>query len=204
MVIERMRGKPSRHLVRERIAVDRERAAGRQLVVIAGGENERAGAAHFLVQEADGVGLPVVGAERVRADELGKAIGLVRFGRAQRAASRAARPARRRTRSGARRRAGGTARDAPTAGHRSPQDDGFAELVCSNSFDPMIENNAVGCLHEEMRRAGSLIISGNAQSRDAFSANITHLSANPLVTMRTCTGRMPPDDWNNVIVSDGR
>src|SRR5579862_7698988 len=37
--------------------------------------------------------------------------------------------------------------------------DNLAELVCSNSFrsdDP--ENNAVGLLHEEMRRCGSLIM----------------------------------------------
>src|SRR5579871_1786451 len=37
--------------------------------------------------------------------------------------------------------------------------DALAELVCSNSFrsaDP--ENNAVGLLHEEMRRAGSLVL----------------------------------------------
>src|SRR4051795_11582388 len=36
---------------------------------------------------------------------------------------------------------------------------GLAELVCSNSFrsdDP--ERNAVGLLHEEMRRCGSLIL----------------------------------------------
>src|SRR5471032_546017 len=39
------------------------------------------------------------------------------------------------------------------------QTDRLAELVCSNSFrsdDP--ENNAVGLLHEEMRRCGSLIL----------------------------------------------
>src|SRR6476646_4050899 len=37
--------------------------------------------------------------------------------------------------------------------------DGFAELVCSNSFrSDDWENNAVGLLHEEMRRAGSLIM----------------------------------------------
>src|ERR671915_595380 len=43
-----------------------------------------------------------------------------------------------------------------TAAHRT---DGLAELVCSNSFrsdDPAA--NAVGLLHEEMRRAGSLIM----------------------------------------------
>src|ERR1700741_654409 len=39
------------------------------------------------------------------------------------------------------------------------QTDSLAELVCSNSFrsdDAM--NNAVGLLHEEMRRCGSLIL----------------------------------------------
>src|SRR3546814_16967518 len=35
--------------------------------------------------------------------------------------------------------------------------DGLAELVCSNSFrSDDAENNAVGLLHEEMRRLGSL------------------------------------------------
>ncbi|HYS45322.1 MAG TPA: FAD-dependent oxidoreductase, partial [Rhizomicrobium sp.] len=39
------------------------------------------------------------------------------------------------------------------------QTDALAELVCSNSFrsDDAL-NNAVGLLHEEMRRAGSLIM----------------------------------------------
>jgi len=37
--------------------------------------------------------------------------------------------------------------------------DGLAELVCSNSFrSDDAETNAVGLLHEEMRRAGGLII----------------------------------------------
>src|ERR1700704_2961988 len=43
-----------------------------------------------------------------------------------------------------------------TAAHKTAA---LAELVCSNSFrsdDP--EHNAVGLLHEEMRRLGSLII----------------------------------------------
>src|SRR6185503_2560754 len=36
---------------------------------------------------------------------------------------------------------------------------GLAELVCSNSFrSDDWENNAVGLLHEEMRRTGSLIM----------------------------------------------
>src|ERR1700757_4844499 len=44
----------------------------------------------------------------------------------------------------------------PTAAHKT---DGYAELVCSNSFrSDDRENNAVGLLHEEMRRLGSLLI----------------------------------------------
>src|SRR5215813_5925516 len=72
----------------------------------------------------------------------------------------------------------------------------FAELVCSNSFrSDEWETNAVGLLHEEMRRAGSLILAAGdrhklpaggalAVDRDAFSAEVTHrLSAHPLVTI---------------------
>src|ERR1700754_2272758 len=74
--------------------------------------------------------------------------------------------------------------------------DGFAELVCSNSFrSDDWENNAVGLLHEELRRAGSLIMAAADQhklpaggalavDRDAFSAEVTaRLTANPLVTI---------------------
>ena len=43
-----------------------------------------------------------------------------------------------------------------TAAHQGA---GLAELVCSNSFrSDDWENNAVGLLHEEMRRCGSLIL----------------------------------------------
>src|SRR4030081_3447195 len=43
-----------------------------------------------------------------------------------------------------------------TDAHRT---DGFAELVCSNSFrSDDARNNAVGLLHAEMRRLGSLIM----------------------------------------------
>src|ERR1700746_2969012 len=39
------------------------------------------------------------------------------------------------------------------------QTDSLAELVCSNSFrSDDAANNAVGLLHEEMRRAGSLVM----------------------------------------------
>src|SRR3569833_1302636 len=43
-----------------------------------------------------------------------------------------------------------------TEAHRT---DGMAELVCSNSLrSDDCENNAVGLLHEEMRRLGSLVM----------------------------------------------
>jgi methylenetetrahydrofolate--tRNA-(uracil-5-)-methyltransferase len=95
--------------------------------------------------------------------------------------------------------------------------DGFAELVCSNSFrSDDWENNAVGLLHEEMRRAGSLIMAAGdkhklpaggalAVDRDAFSAEVTaRLMENPLVTIvRGELEGLPPDDWTNVIIATG-
>ena len=97
------------------------------------------------------------------------------------------------------------------------QTDGLAELVCSNSFrSDDHETNAVGLLHEEMRRAGSLIIgmadktalpAGGALAldRDAFSAAVTEtLEAEPLVTIeREEIDGLPPADWENVIVATG-
>src|ERR1044072_7759253 len=67
--------------------------------------------------------------------------------------------------------------------------EGLAELVCSNSFrSDDWEYNAVGLLHEEMRRAGSLILAAGdkhklpaggalAVDRDNFSAEVTALLA---------------------------
>ena len=47
----------------------------------------------------------------------------------------------------------------PLRGTAAHQTDQLAELVCSNSFrSDDAANNAVGLLHEEMRRAGSLIL----------------------------------------------
>ncbi|MBT7486817.1 MAG: NAD(P)-binding protein, partial [Rhodospirillales bacterium] len=47
----------------------------------------------------------------------------------------------------------------PVRGTDAHQTDGLAELVCSNSFrSDDAENNAVGLLHEEMRRCFSLIL----------------------------------------------
>src|SRR5262245_13995254 len=71
---------------------------------------------------------------------------------------------------------------------------GLAELVCSNSFrSDDAETNAVGLLHEEMRRAGSLILAAGdrhklpaggalAVDRDLFSAEVTRrLTEHPRV-----------------------
>jgi methylenetetrahydrofolate--tRNA-(uracil-5-)-methyltransferase len=105
----------------------------------------------------------------------------------------------------------------PVRGTEAHKTDGFAELVCSNSFrSDDWENNAVGLLHEEMRRAGSLIMAAGdthklpaggalAVDRDAFSAEVTgRLKANPLVTIeRGEIDSLPPADWTSVIIATG-
>jgi methylenetetrahydrofolate--tRNA-(uracil-5-)-methyltransferase len=101
-----------------------------------------------------------------------------------------------------------------TEAHRTH---GFAELVCSNSFrSDEWETNAVGLLHEEMRRAGSLIMSAGdatklpaggalAVDRDAFSADVTrHLETHPLISIeRGEIAGLPPAEWDNVIIATG-
>jgi methylenetetrahydrofolate--tRNA-(uracil-5-)-methyltransferase len=102
----------------------------------------------------------------------------------------------------------------PTEAHST---DGCAELVCSNSFrSDDADYNAVGLLHAEMRRAGSLILAAAdrhkvpaggalAVDRDAFSADVTaRLSAHPLIEIRReeITG-LPPADWGQTIVATG-
>jgi methylenetetrahydrofolate--tRNA-(uracil-5-)-methyltransferase len=93
----------------------------------------------------------------------------------------------------------------------------LAELVCSNSFrSDDAENNAVGLLHEEMRRAGSLIMrcgdqhklpAGGALAvdRDAFAAAVTAaLESHPLITLhREEVAGLPPADWTSVIIATG-
>ncbi|QQG37179.1 MAG: methylenetetrahydrofolate--tRNA-(uracil(54)-C(5))-methyltransferase (FADH(2)-oxidizing) TrmFO [Micavibrio aeruginosavorus] len=95
--------------------------------------------------------------------------------------------------------------------------EGLAELVCSNSFrSDDKEQNAVGLLHEEMRRCHSLIMkmgdkhavpAGGALAvdRDAFSADVTKtLENHPLVTIeRSEVMGLPPADWDSVIIATG-
>jgi methylenetetrahydrofolate--tRNA-(uracil-5-)-methyltransferase len=95
--------------------------------------------------------------------------------------------------------------------------EGLAELVCSNSFrSDDWETNAVGLLHEEMRRANSLIMSAGdktklpaggalAVDRDAFSAEVTgRLQSHPLVTIKRAEiAGLPPFAWDSVVVATG-
>src|SRR6478736_3418328 len=94
--------------------------------------------------------------------------------------------------------------------------DGLAELVCSNSLrSDDCENNAVGLLHEEMRRLNSLVMrAANANQvpaggalavdRDGFSAAITHaLATHPLIEIVREEMALPPPEWDNVIVATG-
>jgi methylenetetrahydrofolate--tRNA-(uracil-5-)-methyltransferase len=83
-------------------------------------------------------------------------------------------------------------------GRRSPAhvQDGLAELVCSNSLRSDNPANAVGLLHEELRRLGSLVLAAAdatrvpagdalAVDRERFSALVTHrLEGCPRVTVR--------------------
>jgi methylenetetrahydrofolate--tRNA-(uracil-5-)-methyltransferase len=93
----------------------------------------------------------------------------------------------------------------------------FAELVCSNSFrSDDWETNAVGLLHEEMRRAASLIMiaadahklpAGGALAvdRDGFAAHVTRaLETHPLIAIsRAEIEGLPPAAWDSVIVATG-
>ncbi len=101
-----------------------------------------------------------------------------------------------------------------TPAHKTGQ---CAELVCSNSFrSDDAENNAVGLLHEEMRRCGSLVMreggkaavpAGGALAvdRDIFSEGVTAaLESHPLITIeRGEVSGLPPEEWDSVIIATG-
>jgi methylenetetrahydrofolate--tRNA-(uracil-5-)-methyltransferase len=95
--------------------------------------------------------------------------------------------------------------------------DSLAELVCSNSFrSDDRDYNAVGLLHEEMRRAGSLIMrmadehkvpagAALAVDRHGFSAAVqTAIAGEPLIEIRREEiAGLPPADWDKVIIATG-
>jgi methylenetetrahydrofolate--tRNA-(uracil-5-)-methyltransferase len=100
-----------------------------------------------------------------------------------------------------------------TAAHAT---DRLAELVCSNSFrSDDAAHNAVGLLHEEMRRCGSLILAAGdrhalpaggalAVDRDGFAAEVTaRLAADALVTVERGEVTAFPPEWPRMIVATG-
>src|SRR5918994_4082934 len=105
----------------------------------------------------------------------------------------------------------------PTRGTDAHKTAQLAELVCSNSFrsDDAL-NNAVGLLHEEMRRCGSLIMAAGdahklpaggalAVDRDGFAAAVqAALEALPLIELRREEIQgLPGASWGPVIVATG-
>jgi len=101
-----------------------------------------------------------------------------------------------------------------TPAHRT---EGLAELVCSNSFrSDDAGSSAIGVLHEEMRRLGSLIVgvadsqrvpagSALAVDRDGFSEEVTRrLAAEPLIAVRREEVEDPfTSGWASVIIATG-
>jgi len=97
------------------------------------------------------------------------------------------------------------------------QTHGLAELVCSNSLrSDDAEYNAVGLLHEELRRAGSLIMQAAdahkvpaggalAVDRDGFSQAVEQaLASHPNVTIvREEIAGLPPAEWDSVVIATG-
>ncbi len=93
---------------------------------------------------------------------------------------------------------------------------GLAELVCSNSFrSDDHENNAVGLLHQEMRRLDLLVMQAGdanqvpaggalAVDRDGFSAAIAAaIERHPLIELRREEIAVPLSEWDSVVIATG-
>jgi methylenetetrahydrofolate--tRNA-(uracil-5-)-methyltransferase len=105
----------------------------------------------------------------------------------------------------------------PVRGTDAHKTGDLAELVCSNSFrSDDWEHNAVGLLHAEMRKLGSIILAAGdehqvpaggalAVDRDGFSAAVTaRLGAHSLVSIeRGEVAGLPPAGWDKVIIATG-
>ncbi len=105
----------------------------------------------------------------------------------------------------------------PVRGTDAHQGDGLAELVCSNSFrSDDAEQNAVGLLHAEMRRANSLIMraadenkvpagSALAVDRVGFSDSVSQaLEAHERIEIRREEiATLPSPDWEQTIIATG-
>jgi methylenetetrahydrofolate--tRNA-(uracil-5-)-methyltransferase len=102
-------------------------------------------------------------------------------------------------------------------GGRSPAHvlDGLAELVCSNSLRSDNPQNAVGLLHEELRRLGSLVLSAAdatrvpagdalAVDRDRFSRLVTErIRSHPLIRIVEREATRLPDGPELALVATG-
>lgn len=98
--------------------------------------------------------------------------------------------------------------------HKNPD---CAELVCSNSLrSDDHEHNAVGLLHEELRRTGSLIMAcadetkvpaggALAVDREGFARLVTQkLFSHPLIQFRhEEITALPDESWGDVIIATG-
>ncbi|MCK5778295.1 MAG: methylenetetrahydrofolate--tRNA-(uracil(54)-C(5))-methyltransferase (FADH(2)-oxidizing) TrmFO [Rhodospirillales bacterium] len=105
----------------------------------------------------------------------------------------------------------------PVRGTEAHQTDGLAELVCSNSFrSDDAETNAVGLLHEEMRRCNSIIMAMGdkhqvpaggalAVDRDDFAGRVSQaIEDHPSIEVRREEiAGLPPAEWESVIVATG-
>ncbi len=105
----------------------------------------------------------------------------------------------------------------PQRATEAHQTDQLAELVCSNSFrSDDSQSNAVGLLHDEMRRLGSLVMQAAdanqvpaggalAVDRDGFAQTVTkYLENHPMISIsREEVAGAPPDDWDQVIIATG-
>ena len=105
----------------------------------------------------------------------------------------------------------------PQRGTEAHQTGQLAELVCSNSFrSDDSQSNAVGLLHDEMRRLGSLVMQAAdanqvpaggalAVDREGFAQAVTQsLENHPLITIsRAEVAGAPPDEWDQVIIATG-
>jgi methylenetetrahydrofolate--tRNA-(uracil-5-)-methyltransferase len=104
----------------------------------------------------------------------------------------------------------------PTRATQAHQTGTLAELVCSNSFRSDDAGSAIGLLHAEMRRVGSLIMAAAdahrvpagtalAVDRDRFSGAVQKaLTDEPLIDIRREEIiSLPPRSWSSVIIATG-
>ncbi len=105
----------------------------------------------------------------------------------------------------------------PIRGTEAHRTDALAELVCSNSFrSDDADTNAVGVIHREMRRMGSLVMAcadrhqvpaggALAVDREGFATAVTAaVTQHPLIRIeRGEVEGLPPEDWDSVVVATG-